>query len=46
VGATPSAEQAQAAIYQKTFMAAITNTYRFNSVFQNTTNFYGAYTIT
>ena len=27
-GATPSADQAQAAIYQKTFMAAITNTYR------------------
>jgi len=43
-GATPSADQAQAAIYQKTFMAAITNTYRFNAKFQNTTNFYGAYT--
>jgi iron complex outermembrane receptor protein len=44
VGATPSADQAQAAIYQKTFMAAISNTYRFNAAFQNTTNFYGAYT--
>ncbi len=44
VGATPSAVQAQAAIYQKTFMAAISNTERFSTVFQNTTNFYGAYT--
>ena len=44
VGTTPSADQAQAAIYQKTFMAAITNTYRFNAKFQNTPNFYAAYT--
>jgi iron complex outermembrane recepter protein len=44
VGATPSADQAQAAIYQKTFMAGITNTCRFNETFQNTTNFYAAYT--
>src|SRR5450432_1747732 len=44
VGTTPSADQAQAAIYQKTFMAAISETYRFSSTFQNTTNFYGAYT--
>jgi iron complex outermembrane recepter protein len=44
VGATPSADQAQAAIYQKTFMAGITNTYRITEKFQNTTNFYGAYT--
>src|SRR5450631_1798275 len=44
VGATPSADQAQAAIFQKTFMAGITNTYRFNQKFQNTTNFYAAYT--
>jgi iron complex outermembrane receptor protein len=43
-GGNPSAVQAQAAIYQKTFMAAISNTYRFSSAFQNTTNFYGAYT--
>jgi iron complex outermembrane recepter protein len=44
VGATPSAVQAQAAIYQKTFMAAISNTAKFNRSFENTTNFYGAYT--
>jgi iron complex outermembrane recepter protein len=44
VGATPSADQAQAAIYQKTFLAAVSNTYHFSSSFQNTTNFYGAYT--
>ncbi len=43
-GGNPSADQAQAAVYQKTFMAAISNTYRFSPVFQNTTNFYGAYT--
>jgi iron complex outermembrane receptor protein len=44
VGPTPSADQAQAAIYQKTFLAAIVNTYRITDKFQNTTNFYGAYT--
>ncbi len=44
VGATPSADQAQAAIYQKTFMAGITNTCRFSAKFENTTNFYAAYT--
>ncbi|HEY4965107.1 MAG TPA: TonB-dependent receptor [Puia sp.] len=44
VGATPSADQAQAAIYQKTFMAGISNTCRFSETFQNTTNFYAAYT--
>jgi iron complex outermembrane receptor protein len=44
VGSTPSADQAQAAVYQKTFMAAISYTYRFSEKFQNTTNFYGAYT--
>jgi len=43
-GGNPSAEQSQAAIYQKTFMAGITNTYRISSTFENTTNFYGAYT--
>jgi iron complex outermembrane recepter protein len=43
-GGNPSAVQAQAAIYQKTFMAGISNTYRISSTFQNTTNFYGAYT--
>src|SRR5664279_4954915 len=44
VGATPSAVQAQAAIYQKTFLAAITNTQRINTNFKNETNFYAAYT--
>jgi iron complex outermembrane recepter protein len=43
-GGNPSADQCQAAIYQKTFLAAVTNTYRFSSTFENTTNFYGAYT--
>jgi iron complex outermembrane receptor protein len=43
-GANPSAEQSQAAIYQKTFMAGITNTYRISSSFENTTNFYATYT--
>jgi iron complex outermembrane recepter protein len=43
-GGNPSAEQSQAAIFQKTFMAGITNTYRVSSTFENTTNFYGAYT--
>jgi iron complex outermembrane receptor protein len=44
VGTTPSADQAQAAIFQKTFLAGITNTYHFSENFQNTTNIYGAYT--
>ncbi len=44
VGTTPSADQAQAAVYQKTFMAGITNTYRISQKFQNSTNFYAAYT--
>src|SRR5450432_1860862 len=44
VGATPSAVQAQAAIYQKTFLAAIVNTSRITEKFQNSTSFYGAYT--
>jgi iron complex outermembrane recepter protein len=43
-GGLPSAVQSQAAIYQKTFMAAIIHTYRFNDHWQNTTNVYGAYT--
>ena len=43
-GGNPSAAQCQAAVYQKTFLAAITNTYHFSSAFENTTNFYGAYT--
>jgi len=44
VGATPSAATAQAAIYQKTFLAGISSTYYFNENWQNTTNVYGAYT--
>ena len=44
VGSTPSADSAKAAIYQKTFLAAIVNTYRITDKFQNTTNFYAAYT--
>src|ERR1700688_3416915 len=44
MGSTPSADQVQAAIYQKTFLAAIVNTYHITDKFQNTTNFYGAYT--
>jgi len=43
-GGNPSAEQSHAAIYQKTFMAGITNTYRISQNFENSTNFYGAYT--
>ncbi|HEY4155594.1 MAG TPA: TonB-dependent receptor, partial [Puia sp.] len=43
-GGFPSADQAKAAIYQKTFMAALSNTQHFNEHWQNRTNFYGAYT--
>src|SRR5262249_8500766 len=43
VGSTPSADQAQAAIFQKTFIAGISNTWNFNDHWQNTTNVYGAY---
>jgi iron complex outermembrane recepter protein len=42
--ATPSAQEAQAAIFQKTFLAGITNTYHFNEHWENTTSSYGAYT--
>lgn len=42
-GAFPSADQANAAIYQKTFLAGITNDYRFCEHFQNTTTIYGAF---
>jgi len=44
VGSTPSADQCQAAIFQKTFIAGISNTYYFNEHWLNTTNVYGAYT--
>jgi iron complex outermembrane receptor protein len=39
----PSAQDAKAAIYQKTFLAGITHTYRFTDDFQNTTVAYGAF---
>ena len=44
VGNIPSADQIQAAVYQKTFMAGLTNTYYISKKFENTTNFYAAYT--
>jgi iron complex outermembrane receptor protein len=42
-GAFPSADSAQAAIYQKTFLGGLTNEYKFSEHFDNTTSFYGAY---
>ena len=42
-GIIPSADQAKAAIYQKTFLAGITNEYRFTEHFQNTSTVYGAF---
>lgn len=42
-GAFPSADGAKAAIYQKTFLAGITNDYNFSDAFQNTTTLYGAF---
>jgi iron complex outermembrane recepter protein len=42
-GVNPSAAQAQAAIYQKTFIAGITNEYHFSEHFQNTSTAYGAF---
>ncbi len=44
VGGQPGAIQAQAAIFQKNFTAAFSNTYRFSDHWQNTTAIYGAYT--
>jgi iron complex outermembrane recepter protein len=43
-GALPSAVQAKAAIYQKTFLAGFSNEYKFNENWQNTTSVYGSYT--
>ncbi|HEV3325744.1 MAG TPA: TonB-dependent receptor [Puia sp.] len=43
-GASPGAVQAKAAIFQKNFTAGISNQYRFNEHWQNTTAVYGAYT--
>jgi iron complex outermembrane recepter protein len=42
-GTLPSADQAKAAIYQKTFLAGINNDYHFGEHFQNTTVLYGAF---
>jgi iron complex outermembrane receptor protein len=42
-GVLPSADQAKAAIYQKTFLAGITNEYHFGEHFQNTSTVYGAF---
>jgi iron complex outermembrane receptor protein len=42
-GIFPSAEQAQAAIFQKTILAGFNNQHEFNSRFQNTTSLYGAF---
>ncbi|MBO9200248.1 MULTISPECIES: TonB-dependent receptor [Niastella] len=42
-GAFPSAQDAQAAIYQKTFLAGLDHQYRFTENFQNTTVVYGAF---
>ena len=42
-GAFPGAVQAQAAIYQKTFLAGFSNQYQFNDRLQNTTSLYGAF---
>lgn len=42
-GAFPSADASKAAIYQKTFLAGITNEYHLSEHFQNTTTVYGAF---
>ncbi|WP_245843439.1 TonB-dependent receptor family protein [Niastella vici] len=42
-GAFPSAADAKAAIYQKTFLAGLTHQYRFTENFQNTSVVYGAF---
>lgn len=42
-GTFPSAEDAQAAIYQKTFLAGINHQYRFSENLQNTSVVYGAF---
>lgn len=44
VGATQGAEQAKAAIYQKTFFTGIHYTYRFNDHLSQSTSLYGAFT--
>ncbi|MEO5564527.1 MAG: TonB-dependent receptor plug domain-containing protein [Chitinophagaceae bacterium] len=42
-GVLPGADQAKAAIYQKTFLAGITNEYQISEHFQNTSTVYGAF---
>jgi iron complex outermembrane recepter protein len=42
-GVLPSADQSRAAIYQKTFLAGITNEYQFGEHFENSTTVYGAF---
>lgn len=43
-GSQPGAVQNKAAIYQKIFIAALSNEFRFNSDLRNTTAVYGCYT--
>ena len=43
-GPYPAAEQAKAAIYQKTFLVGFSNEYQFNDHWHNTTSLYGSYT--
>ncbi len=43
-GILPSADQAKAAIYQKTFLAGISNTFYIGNNWQNTSVLYGAFT--
>lgn len=43
VGTSPSADQAQAAIYQKTFLAGFSYDTKISEHWKNTTNIYGAY---
>ncbi|HVZ57677.1 MAG TPA: TonB-dependent receptor [Chitinophagaceae bacterium] len=42
-GGFPSADQVQAAIYQKTFLAGVTDRYRISENLSNTTTLYGAF---
>jgi iron complex outermembrane recepter protein len=44
VGTTPGAVQAQAAIFQKTFVGGFSNEYHISEHWQNTTALYGSYT--
>ncbi|MEO6639211.1 MAG: TonB-dependent receptor, partial [Ginsengibacter sp.] len=42
-GVNPSADEAQAAIYQKTFLAGLSMEQKMSDVWKNTTSIYGAY---